>query len=199
MAAEALDCILDGLEAELELARELGVCSIEIDRSLLAADAPDVRVAPRTAAPSVAPFAAPPPRLAPAPREASVEPSAPADGTDPALALAFLHDKPLSPAGVEMMAKIVAALKLPDGAAQVVVAPPRPRAKVYIVLGARALKRWFPALAGAPGQWLRTETGEDLLVTYSPEYILRFTTVTPAVKKIKVDMWTAIKSVLRRV
>ena len=36
----ALDYILDGLEAELALERELGVRSVEIDRALLAPLAP---------------------------------------------------------------------------------------------------------------------------------------------------------------
>ena len=80
----------------------------------------------------------------------------------------------------------------------VVVAPPLPKAKVYIVLGGLALKRWFPGLPGAPNQWTRTAEGQDVLVSNSPEYILRFKTVTPAVQKIKRDMWTAIKSVLQR-
>jgi hypothetical protein len=37
-----------------------------------------------------------------------------------------------------------------------------------------------------------------VLVTYSPEYILRFGEDSPAVKKIKQDMWMSLKTVLQR-
>ena len=173
----ALDYILDGLEAELALARELGVRTVEIDRALLVPPAASAAVRP-------------PPPPAPAPRPPAASASA--------YAFVFLHDKPLSPAGAEMMAKIVAAMGRTAATAPVVVAPPLPKAKVYIVLGGLALKRWFPGLPGAPNQWTRTAEGQDVLVSNSPEYILRFKTVTPAVQKIKRDMWTAIKSVLQR-
>lgn len=189
----ALDYILDGLEAELALARELGVRTVEIDRALLVPPAASTAAsvaaaaAPRTASASAA-VRPPPPAPAPRPPAASAS----------AYAFVFLHDKPLSPAGVEMMAKIVAAMGKTAATAPVVVAPPLPKAKVYIVLGGLALKRWFPGLPGAPNQWTRTAEGQDVLVSNSPEYILRFKTVTPAVQKIKRDMWTAIKSVLQR-
>jgi hypothetical protein len=35
-------------------------------------------------------------------------------------------------------------------------------------------------------------------VTYSPQYILRFATVTPAVEKIKKEMWLSIKAMAQR-
>ena len=98
-----------------------------------------------------------------------------------------------------MMAKIIGAMKRTAENSPIVVEPPMPRAKVLVVLGGRALKKYFPEQKAEPGQWFRTPGGRDVLVTYSPEYILRFKTVTPAVKKIKMDMWTAIKSVLRKI
>ena len=128
----ALDYILDGLEAELALARELGVRTVEIDRALLVP-------------PSASAAVRPPPPPAPAPRPPAASASA--------YAFVFLHDKPLSPAGAEMMAKIVAAMGKTAATAPVVVAPPLPKAKVYIVLGGLALKRWFPGLPGGrPGR-----------------------------------------------
>ena len=75
----ALEYLLDGLEAELELERELGVRVVELDRSLLAS-------LPHSSTP-------------PLPHSST-----------PSLSFAFLHDRPLSPSGIEMMAKIVTAM-----------------------------------------------------------------------------------------
>ena len=105
----------------------------------------------------------------------------------------------MSPKGVEMMAKIVTALGLTAETAPIVVEPPMPRAKVVVVLGGRALKRYFPELKGEPGMWIKQPEGREILITYSPEYILRFATVTPAVEKIKKDMWRSLKAVKQRI
>ena len=185
----ALDYILDGFEAELELERELGVRAVEIDRSLLA-PVVDERRGTRDER-SAAPLSAPNPTLR-APNLTLKDPKRPYD-------FVFLHDRPLSPGGIEMMAKIVTAMHRTPETAPIVFAGERPAARIYIVLGDGARKKWFPALNGAPGKWLRGPGGEDVLVTYSPEYILRFGPVTPAVKKIKVEMWTSLKGVMQRV
>ena len=95
-----------------------------------------------------------------------------------------------------MMAKILNALGKPD--APIVVAPPVPQAKVTVVLGGLALKKYFPGMKGEPGQWQKTPEGRDVLITYSPAYILRFGTVTPAVQKIKQEMWLSLKAVKQR-
>lgn len=97
------------------------------------------------------------------------------------------------------MAKIVAALGLTREEVPIVSDVPIPKAKVYVVLGGLALKKFQPRLKGVPGQWLKSEKGADILVTYSPEYILRFKEVTNAVKQIKVEMWKSLKSVLQRI
>ena len=168
--------ILDGLEAALELERELGVRTVECDRGVLAGA--------KTAEPRL------PPKV--------VSPSATQAGLEAIHPLVFLHDRPLSPGGVEMMAKIVTALDLTTDTAPIVVAPPVPQAKITVVLGGLALRRYFPGMKGEPGQWQRTPDGRDVLITYSPEYILRFGTVTPAVEKIKKDMWRSLKAVRQR-
>ena len=200
---EVLDFVLDGLEAALELERELGVRTVEIDRGLLGGEA-------RQAVGGVG-------------RNLGVDKIGKSDKIDRAvsvdkvdspaavnrtieqsnnpnnqtiLPLVFLHDRPLSPAGVEMMAKILTALGKPD--APIVVAPPVPQAKVTVVLGGLALKKYFPGMKGEPGQWQKTPDGRDVLITYSPAYILRFGSVTPAVQKIKQDMWLSLKAVKQR-
>ena len=218
----ALEFLLDGLEAELELERELGVRAVEIDRSLLApvADARresqvaaldarretrdergarDERRGTRDVALDVGQETRderqetrrPNPTLRD-PNQTLRDPNRPYD-------FVFLHDRPLSPGGIEMMAKIVTAMKKTPETAPIVFTGARPAARIYVVLGDGARKKWFPMLNGAPGKWLRGPGGEDVLVTYSPEYILRFGPVTPAVKKIKVEMWTSLKGVMQRV
>jgi len=172
-----LDYLLDGLAAELELVRELGARTVEVDRALLREpDAPRGAVAAPVVAPVVVRR-----ETRDVPRDVRRE------------------TRELGPAGTEMMAKIVAALGRTAATAPVLVAPPRPPAKVYVALGARALEMWFPGLKGAPGNWLTAADGTPVLVTYSPEFILRFRTVTPDVQRIKRAMWIAIKSVLRKI
>ena len=198
----ALDYILDGLEAALELERELGVRVVECERSLLTPasrlpsnvsrlsgeglETRDVRRETRVGLETR--------DERPAANNRTIEQSNGRTIPD----LAFLHDRPLSPAGIEMMAKIIGAMKRTAENSPIVVEPPMPRAKVLVVLGARALKKYFPEQKAEPGQWFRTPGGRDVLVTYSPEYILRFGTVTPAVQKLKQDMWRSLKAVVQR-
>ena len=198
----ALDYILDGLEAALELERELGVRVVECDRSLLTPasrlpsnvsrlsgeglETRDVRRETRVGLETR--------DERPAANNRTIEQSNGRTIPD----LAFLHDRPLSPAGIEMMAKIIGAMKRTAENSPIVVEPPMPRAKVLVVLGARALKKYFPDQKAEPGQWFRTPGGRDVLVTYSPEYILRFGAVTPAVQKLKQDMWRSLKAVVQR-
>ena len=189
----ALEYILDGLEAELALERELGVRVIECDRSLLAPCNPP---GPPPTPPSPAGRAASP--LA-ADSMASPQAAPRRAAASAAVDIAFLHDKALTPAGVDMMEKIVKALGKTPETAPVVVGGPLPRAKAYVVLGGLALRKWFPGVGAAPGQWVSTELSPNVLVTYSPAYILRFGAGTPAVQQIKKDMWVSLKSVLRRI
>ena len=205
----AVEYILDGLERALELERELGVKIVEFGpdgRKLLfgepSANTPHPLT--RTSAPSVP--RSPSPSVARdnrVNRVDSVDRAVPVStqtlkhsNTQTISELVFLHDRPLAQAGVEMMAKILNALGKPD--APIVVTPPVPEAKVTVVLGGLALKKYFPGMKGEPGQWQKTPEGRDVLITYSPAYILRFGTVTPAVEKIKQDMWRSLKAVKQR-
>lgn len=98
-----------------------------------------------------------------------------------------------------MMEKIVGAMGKTIETAPILWETTIPKAKVYVVLGGLALKKFQPNVKGVPGQWVKSEKGAEMLVTYSPEYILRFKEVTAGVKKMKNDMWLALKGVLRRV
>ena len=111
----------------------------------------------------------------------------------------FLHDRPLSQGGIEMMAKIVTAMKKTAETAPIVFNGERPAAKAYVLLGSGALRKWLPGVKGAPGEWVKDQAGNSYLVTYSPEFILRMGPPTPAVKEIKMKMWTSLKGVMQRV
>lgn len=203
----ALEYLIDGLEAELELERELGVRVVELDRSLLATpQVPSPVRAPSASSSNSHSHSSSSSNSSSRSNSNSPTPPLPHSPTDPlphsptsTLSFAFLHDRPLSPGGIEMMAKIVTAMHKTPESAPIVFNGERPPAKIYVVLGSEAMKKWYPGMRGAPGQWFRGRDGEDVLLTYSPEYILRFGTVTPAVKKIKSDMWTSLKGVMQRI
>lgn len=182
----ALDRILGGLEEALRLERELGVRVMEFDRALLEVASPS--------APSSGSAPAPAPRVAAPVAETDSSVAAGAKRYD----FVFVHDKPLSDRGREMVDKIIAALGKTPESAPVVTEGSLPEAKAYAVMGALALRKFFPSLKGVPGQWLDGERGEQILVTYSPHYILRFAVVTPAVLKIKTDMWKSLKTLIQR-
>ena len=177
-----IDYVIDGIEAALELERELGLRVVECDRSLLASIKKQ-----KAQLPVSSPVSS---------QVASVEPApdnkvSGKTGYD----FVFLHHCALSAAGLVMMEKIIGAMKKNPATAPIIVDSPLPNAKVYVVLGSFALKKFFPSLRGAPGQWLKSESGAEVLISNSPEYILRFGVETDAVKKIKQDMWRSLKTV----
>ena len=198
-----MEYVLDGLEAELELERELGVRAVEIDRALLS---PSPAAAP-TGMAGVPPPAAAAGRAGVPPPAADIRQPATVPEPQPAnhaplstsLDFVFLHDRPLSPGGIEMMAKIVTAMKKTPESAPIVFNGERPAAKAYVLLGSGALRKWLPGVKGAPGEWVKDQAGNGYLVTYSPEFILRMGPPTPAVKEIKMKMWTSLKGVMQRV
>ena len=196
---DGVDFILDGLAAALELERELGTRAVEIDRSLLLPPTPHAASAPVQAKP-VAPPATPQPAPVAAPVAPVARQAAPQSG--PAASgqydFFFVHERALSSKGVEMMAKIVVAMGKTAETAPVVIVPPLPKAKIVVALGPRALRMFFPGLRGSPGDWLKSSDGRDVLVSTSPEDIVRYATVTPALQKIKVEMWRNLKVVMQR-
>lgn len=187
-----LEFVLEGLERALELERELGVRSVECDRAVLGNAPGEMPAAPKasTGGTHVASVNAT--------GRAPVAPKTVPGETPVAYDFVFLHDRPLSEDGITMMAKIITALGKTADSAPVIVEMPVPKARIYVVLGRNALRKFMPGAKGAPGQWIKSGRGRDVLITYSPEYILRFGTVTPAVRKIKEEMWLCLKSVKQR-
>lgn len=194
-----LDEIIDSLLAELELERTLGTRSIEFDRELLKEQA-----APALAsAPAQARVAAPR-ELAPARRPDTVQAAVEAPASEAGEANAggifdfvFLNDRALSPKATEMMAKIVVALGKNAETAPIVFTEPVPKAKVYIILGGRALKKWLPQTQAVAGAWVEFN-GIETLVSFSPEYILRFSPDSPDLAKTKKTMWLGLKAAAAR-
>jgi hypothetical protein len=208
-----MEYVLDGLEAELEIERELGVRVVQIDRLLLVPPQASSPLRggvekPAAAEPAAAVRAAVPPPSSDVRQPATGSERQYANGTQPTTSheprsmgydFVFLHDRQLSQGGVEMMAKIVTAMKKTADAAPIVFNGERPAAKAYVLLGSGALRKWLPGVKGAPGEWVKDQAGNSYLVTYSPEFILRMGPPTPAVKEIKMKMWTSLKGVMQRV
>ena len=186
---DSVDFILDGLAAALELERELGTRTVEIDRSLLL---------PPTPAATPRPAPVPATSVAAAPAKQPAAQTARPQAAKAVFDFVFVHERALSPKGVEMMAKIVVAMGKTAETAPIVVVPPLPKAKIVVALGPRALRMFFPGLRGSPGDWLKSSDGRDVLVSTSPEDIVRYATVTPALQKIKVEMWRNLKVVMQR-
>ena len=182
-----IDSILDALADALELERELGVRSVDIDRSLLAPPAAKARLVMESPVAPVSPC-----------REERREGRERPERRDAEFKFFFIHHQPLSPAGAEMISKIVTAMGETAQTAPVVVEGELPHSPIAVILGSRALKKFFPGLRGSPGQWLKAADGRDVLVTRSPDEMLRFGDATPAVKKMKWEMWQSLKTVVQR-
>jgi len=181
-----VDYILDGLIEYLELERELGVKSVECDKSLLDEPKPKTEVEEAVI------------RHSPTPTLNSNSTSNPSPSPTNHH-FVFLHDRPLSPKAVEMMSKIIVALGETAESAPIIIEKPVPKAPIYVVLGGRALAKFMPGKKAGPGDWIKSDGGRDVLVTYSPEYILRFDGVSATTQQIKQSMWKSLKAVKQRV
>ena len=204
--------IFDQILENLELERELGTRTVEIDRALLVP--PTVEKAPKAEPePARKPAAPNPPasmpqaenRHASVPLTPSVSQSVPqaADSTPaapklsaPQCDIAFFTGRPLSPDGTEAMEKIFAAIRKikPDA---VICLNEERKAKVYVLLGSDALKKRYPAAKAVRGGWV---DGEPAIMTFSPDFIFsHFQKGSPRMKDAKMDMWNDIKSAVARI
>ena len=106
----------------------------------------------------------------------------------------FLNDKAPSEKLQKVISGSIARLGLSPEEAPLVFDGPMPTAQVYIVLGARALNKWLPGKAAAPGMWLRTDSGKPVIVTATPDKFLRFDPSLPSVGQMKRDLWNAFRA-----
>ena len=202
--------IFDQILENLELERELGTRTVEIDRALLVP--PTVEKAPKA---EPAPKAAVPNPPAPVPqtetRKVQVPQTTQAPQSSPQAAdsapaapkpsgslcdIAFFTGRPLSPAGMEAMEKIFAAIRKIRSDVVICLNEER-KAKVYVLLGSDALKKRYPAAKAVRGGWV---DGEPAIMTFSPDFIFsHFQEGSPRMKDAKMDMWNDIKSAVARI
>lgn len=206
---KAIDCIIEAVEAELALERELGIRLVEFDRTLLEPlpkKAENANALVETMRPEsvradgidkirnarIIATRNPTPNES---RESIAKENAAFSGEVPEFA--FLHDRPLVGEALQMIAKIVKGLDKNESTAPLAFAEPIPKAKSYVVLGSKALNKFFPGRLALPGQWIKGEKNEDILVTYSPNFVLRLQKDSPKQLKTKREMWNSLKSISR--
>lgn len=204
--------IFDQILENLELERELGTRTVEIDRALLVPPTVEkaLKAEPVPKAPAQAPN--PPPAMLrtetrnvqvfqppPAPQSRSQAagsiPVAPKSSA-PQCDIAFFTGRPLSPAGMEAMEKIFAAIRKIRSDV-VICLNEESKAKVYVLLGSDALKKRYPTAKAVRGGWV---DGAPAMMTFSPDFIFsHFQEGSPRMRDAKMDMWNDIKSAVARI
>lgn len=175
-----LEEILDGIEAALELERDLGVRELETGRAFAARqDAPASKPAtaatkPPPPAPKPAPAATPP---APKPAAPKPAPAPPAQSPAETAAIVFLLAEPLAaPAAKTMMDNIVAYVEKLSARKTAVVcgggAPPP--AQIYIAMGEKARESWFPGERFPAERISVSRDGKTVAMTRNPDDVVRF-------------------------
>lgn len=192
----AVDYILEGLAKNLELERELGSFAIEFDRGFLAKLPKEREAAREVAGTGVGTTGT---SGTAAVGKLNSCPVKQLNSSRDKLDFVFLHHGPVAGPGIEMMAKVVAAMKSTPDKSPIVFTGEKPAAKVYVVLGTRALNKWYGGVSLQHGGWFKDVDSEVLLV-YSPEDIYRFgTNLSPAMVQKKREMWTSLQEVMRKV
>ncbi|MCQ2368333.1 MAG: hypothetical protein MJ109_04925 [Kiritimatiellae bacterium] len=207
---ETIDQILEGIEAELSLMRELGVRSVPFDRELLREEViaggvdggqgegeqrrslPKNEGTPSLSTQHSSLITKPTPPPNPVPDRIVALNSIKREAYD----FVFLHDRPLSEKGMEMLDKIIEAMGKTRGTAPLLTGyDPKvfPRAKVYIVMGSAALKKFMPDMRVKYFANAKSAGGRQVHFTYSPDYITRFDQKDPSIISIKIQMWRALK------
>ena len=189
--------IYDQILENLELERELGTRTVEIDRALLLPPKPESASAEPAADKSET--RAPQPETRNQKPETTTPQSATpvAPGSSESCDIAFLTGRPLSPAGAEAMAKTFAAMKRIKPDIQVALNESR-KSRVIVLLGSDALKKLLPTARPVRGQWIQIN-GVPAMMTFSPDYIFsHFQAGSPHERQAKSEMWEDIKSALAR-
>ena len=194
-----LEALLSAVEEALELERELGTRTVELDRALLRpvpSNVPNAANGPIETATNDADLLGGSRLSRPHTTDATTAslPHA-VNGDSGSLAdFAFLLESdPVGPVA-ELLPKMSEAIGYgPNG-----VRINDPSARVLIVLGRDALNKWLPGVLARPGQWVkRGET--PALVTASPTKTYRFYGNDPAkITQLKRRLWEDLKAALAR-
>ena len=189
--------IYDQILENLELERELGTRTVEIDRALLLPPQPESASAEAIADKSETPVPQPETRNQ-KPETTTPQSATPvAPGSSESCDIAFLTGRPLSPAGAEAMAKTFAAMKRIKPDVQVALNENR-KSRVIVLLGSDALKKLLPTARPVRGQWIQLN-GVPAVMTFSPDYIFsHFQAGSPHERQAKSEMWEDIKSAITR-
>lgn len=197
--------IFDQILANLELERDLGMRTVEIDRALLV-PRPLAKVQPQPVVESERPGVCSAEKpMADLKRPSVSAPSFPKTVSAPPASvpaasvcdMAFFSCGALSAKGEDAMAKIFAGLrKLKPGIALSL--NEERKAKVCVLLGSDALRQRIPGAPVARGARSMPD-GTLAITTFSPDYIFsHFQEGSPNMIKAKTEMWNDIKSALSR-
>lgn len=191
--------IFDQILEYLELERDLGTRTVEIDRALLVLPQPEPAAPPppKPRTESAEPAVTVPVRAAPAPAQTAPAPAPSPEASLPRCDIAFFSGKELSAAGMEMMAKISAAIGKIRSGVTVCLNEER-KAKVCVLLGSDALLKRLPSSRPVRGGWV-TIGDTPAIMTFSPDYILsHFREGSPNMDRAKREMWSDIKLAVAR-
>lgn len=100
-----------------------------------------------------------------------------------------------------MMAKVAVFMGQDPVSAPVVTDAPLPQAKVYVVLGSQALRKWFPGIRAGNGMWFSTgDRGvENAVVTRSPDLVLARAGSQKTLRELKEEMKAVFISAMQRI
>ena len=198
-----LEAILSAFEEALELERELGTRTVELDRALLRKPSPKDLSSPNGDTALTAVKALNALNALNAFNALNGDNAGNADNAfkngDEAGAVipdfAFLLECEPSGQVAELLPKMSEAIGYGRDGVRV----NDPNARVLIVLGADALRKWLPGVLARPGQWVkRGET--PALVTASPTKTYRFFGNDPdKIRKLKLRLWADLKTALARI
>ena len=190
-----LEEILSAFEDALELERELGTRTVELDRALLRpVEALSVADKAEEAKPATVVINTNDAKDASgAGNVADIGEAKESSGSQLVDFAFLLESDPVGPVA-ELLPKMSEAIGYgPDG-----VRINDPSARVLIVLGRDALNKWLPGVLARPGQWVRR--GETpALVTASPTKTYRFHGNDPAkIHQLKKRLWEDLQAALAR-